>query len=340
MATGMAQLLSEKGVTGYRLSKESGVPQTTITDICSGRTCIARCSAETVYRIAKVLGVSMESLVDPYCAGEARDGAQNEAAATRDSLERLAEHNMKANLLKLLERQGAESADAPGRASRTEQRPDGAPPVFLDGIPAEDPGLRDSLFFKPFDKKLLDTLLSAVAREYSAGAGGGTPTELILTGGAALLNTCRVCAQQYDIGVVTLNSPELDAAIDSACRQLAVDRAQLVPRPATGRPLPLEAVVNSNYCKTFSGVLSVRRLSAEYICASRLFDVRSLGDVGDAARVLLESAGKKRPLTPERVLEAAQELGCKPSEKCEALVRALASHGDLAAVVRACEGKR
>lgn len=59
------KLLEEKGITKYRLSKESGVPQTTIIDLCSGKTRIEKCSAETLYRITKVLGVTMESLVEP-----------------------------------------------------------------------------------------------------------------------------------------------------------------------------------------------------------------------------------------------------------------------------------
>ncbi len=59
------RLLREKGITKYRLSKESGVPQTTIIDICSGKTRIEKCSAETIYRIAKTIGVSMESLLEP-----------------------------------------------------------------------------------------------------------------------------------------------------------------------------------------------------------------------------------------------------------------------------------
>ena len=59
------RVLEEKGITKYRLSKESGVPQTTIIDMCSGKTSIEKCSAETIYRIAKTLGVSMESLLEP-----------------------------------------------------------------------------------------------------------------------------------------------------------------------------------------------------------------------------------------------------------------------------------
>ena len=59
------EALAQKNITKYRLWKESGVPQTTISDICTGKTKIEKCSAETLYRIAKVLGVSMESLIAP-----------------------------------------------------------------------------------------------------------------------------------------------------------------------------------------------------------------------------------------------------------------------------------
>ncbi|MBQ9765355.1 MAG: helix-turn-helix transcriptional regulator [Lachnospiraceae bacterium] len=57
-------LLNEKKMSKYRLSKESGVPQTTIIDICSRKARIEKCSADTIYRIAKALDVSMESLIE------------------------------------------------------------------------------------------------------------------------------------------------------------------------------------------------------------------------------------------------------------------------------------
>ena len=56
-------LLTQKGVTKYRLAKTSGVPQTTVIDICSGKSKIKNCSGETIYKLAKALGVTMESLV-------------------------------------------------------------------------------------------------------------------------------------------------------------------------------------------------------------------------------------------------------------------------------------
>ena len=59
------ELLLQRNITKYRLHKESGVPQATISDICSGKTSIEKCSAETIFRIARVLNVSMESLIAP-----------------------------------------------------------------------------------------------------------------------------------------------------------------------------------------------------------------------------------------------------------------------------------
>lgn len=59
------EVLAQKNITKYRLWKESGVPQATISDICTGKTSIEKCSAETIYRIAKVLDVPMESLIAP-----------------------------------------------------------------------------------------------------------------------------------------------------------------------------------------------------------------------------------------------------------------------------------
>ena len=55
--------LNELRLTKYRLSKESGVPQATINDICSGKADLEKCSCGTLYRIAKVLDVSIEDIL-------------------------------------------------------------------------------------------------------------------------------------------------------------------------------------------------------------------------------------------------------------------------------------
>lgn len=57
-------LIKEKNISMYRLHKEASVPQATLSDICSGKTNLGKCNADTLYRIAKALGVSMEYLLE------------------------------------------------------------------------------------------------------------------------------------------------------------------------------------------------------------------------------------------------------------------------------------
>ncbi len=56
--------LTKLNMTKYRLSKQSGVPQATVNDICSGKADLEKCSAGTLYRIAQTLGVSIESIIE------------------------------------------------------------------------------------------------------------------------------------------------------------------------------------------------------------------------------------------------------------------------------------
>jgi transcriptional regulator with XRE-family HTH domain len=57
------ELIKNKGITRYRLAKDSGMPHSTLKDICTGKAKIENCSGESLYRLAKTLGVTMESLI-------------------------------------------------------------------------------------------------------------------------------------------------------------------------------------------------------------------------------------------------------------------------------------
>jgi DNA-binding Xre family transcriptional regulator len=57
------ELLIQQNITKYRLSKISGVPFATISDISTGKATIEKCSAGTLYKLAKSLDVTMEDLI-------------------------------------------------------------------------------------------------------------------------------------------------------------------------------------------------------------------------------------------------------------------------------------
>ena len=56
-------LLISKNITVYKLSKDSGVPKTTIFDISSGKSNILDCSGRNLLKLSKCLGVSIEDLL-------------------------------------------------------------------------------------------------------------------------------------------------------------------------------------------------------------------------------------------------------------------------------------
>ncbi len=55
--------LDQNKITKYHLSQVSGVPKTTIMDICAGRSDISRCSARTVQQLARALNITMEDVM-------------------------------------------------------------------------------------------------------------------------------------------------------------------------------------------------------------------------------------------------------------------------------------
>lgn len=59
------QALRNKKMSIYRLAKLSGVPYATVNDIVNCKTQLEKCSAETVYRLAKALEVPMEDILEP-----------------------------------------------------------------------------------------------------------------------------------------------------------------------------------------------------------------------------------------------------------------------------------
>ena len=60
-----ADALKVSGLTIYKLSKQSGVPYTVVHELASGKKDINRRPAETVARLAAVLGLSSEEIMNP-----------------------------------------------------------------------------------------------------------------------------------------------------------------------------------------------------------------------------------------------------------------------------------
>lgn len=60
----LESILKEKKMTIYQCAKLSGIPYTTLSEVVRGKTKLEKCSAETVYRLSKVLEIEMEDLIE------------------------------------------------------------------------------------------------------------------------------------------------------------------------------------------------------------------------------------------------------------------------------------
>ena len=64
MSPTLEEVMQSKSITKYRLSKESGIPWATLSDICNGKTNLDKCEAGTVRRLSQALDMTMEEILD------------------------------------------------------------------------------------------------------------------------------------------------------------------------------------------------------------------------------------------------------------------------------------
>lgn len=58
----LKELMDKQNVSKYKLSKDTGIPYSTVCDILSGKTLIENATSNTLFRLAKYFNLSMESL--------------------------------------------------------------------------------------------------------------------------------------------------------------------------------------------------------------------------------------------------------------------------------------
>ncbi len=66
----LKELLKEKNISVYQCAKKSKVPYTTLADLVNGKTKLSKCTAETIYKLSKMLHVTMEELLERYAGKE------------------------------------------------------------------------------------------------------------------------------------------------------------------------------------------------------------------------------------------------------------------------------
>lgn len=59
----LKEMIEQQHLTRYKVAKMCNIPQSTMRDLCNGKTDIKKASVETLYKLAKAFSISMEELL-------------------------------------------------------------------------------------------------------------------------------------------------------------------------------------------------------------------------------------------------------------------------------------
>lgn len=160
-----------------------------------------------------------------------------------------------------------------------------------------------------FTKDNLDTYLKALAREFRRINGKTMPAEIILIGGAAILANYGFREMTADIDAVIQAASSMKDAINRVGDQYGLPNGWLnADFMRTGSYSPKLPEISIHY-KTFSNVLEIRTVSAEYLIAMKLRSGRKYkNDLSDIIGILAEHEKRGLPISLERIDRAVQKL--------------------------------
>jgi hypothetical protein len=161
---------------------------------------------------------------------------------------------------------------------------------------------------KPITKENIDDYLKAVAKEYRKES-GKRPTEIIIIGGASILINYGFREMTYDIDAVITTSDAMKRAISTVGDRLGLQGNWLNADFKNTNSYSDRLSVVSKYHRTFSNVLEVRTVGAEYLIAMKLMSGRQYkNDMSDILGILSEHQKSNNAITPNMVDSAVTTL--------------------------------
>jgi len=160
-----------------------------------------------------------------------------------------------------------------------------------------------------FTKENIDTYLKEVAKEYRKHAGKSMPAEIILIGGASVLVNYGFRDMTTDIDAVIQAASAMEDVIASVGSRYQLPNGWLNQDFVRTESYSPKLSGFSEYYRTFSNVLTIRTVSAEYLIAMKLRSGRQYkSDLSDVLGILAEHEKNGKPITPERIRKAVSDL--------------------------------
>ncbi len=160
-------------------------------------------------------------------------------------------------------------------------------------------------FETPFTKENLDTYLKELAKEFRKLNGTAMPAEIILIGGAAILAQYGFREMTYDIDAIISASSAMKEAVKRVGDKFELPNGWLNMDFKKTKSYSDKLSEVSVYYKTFSNILNVRMIAAEYLIAMKLMSGRQYkNDLSDVAGILWEHQKGGKPIALESIDKA------------------------------------
>jgi hypothetical protein len=162
---------------------------------------------------------------------------------------------------------------------------------------------------KPISKVRLDEYLKDLAREFRKLNGTKTPAEVVLIGGAAILAGYNFRDMTYDVDAPIVASTAMKDAIRLVGEKNGLPHDWLNTNFRRTTSYSDKIFEVSKYYRTYSNILTIRIVTAEYLVAMKLMSGRQYkNDISDTAGILLEHYNRGTPLTGEAIYAAIAKL--------------------------------
>ena len=159
------------------------------------------------------------------------------------------------------------------------------------------------------NKSNLDNYLNELSKAYKKLAGRNTPVEIILIGGAAILENYGFREMTTDVDAVYTASSALKEAINLVGDQYSLPNGWLNDDFKKTASYSKELYRYSVPYKTFNQVLHIRTVTSEYLIAMKLRSARQYkNDLSDIVGILNEHQKRGEPITFEQVDIAVKNL--------------------------------
>ena len=162
---------------------------------------------------------------------------------------------------------------------------------------------------KGFTKENLDYYLRELAKEFRKRNGKNMPAEIVLVGGAAILANYGFREMTYDIDAVITASSVMKEAVNAVGDRLSLPNGWLNTDFKNTSSYSPKLSQYSKYYRTYSNVLNIRTISAEYLVAMKLMSGRRYKkDLSDIIGILSEQERRGESLNYQQIDCAVKNL--------------------------------